>query len=98
MADAKPVTHDEAAEIAQRFIDYFFGNKAKAPHVEIPANLERDDDIRLSDYIAQQKAASATRQADVATVRDCMRALLADGWTNLQVTKANEALDRLAKE
>ena len=58
MADVKPVSHDEADQIAQRFIDYFFGNKAETPRVSIPARPDYDDDLRLTAYIEQQRSAA----------------------------------------
>lgn len=50
------VTHDEAHAIAQRFIDGHFGNAGEHPRVRIPADAEHDDDLRLMDYIEQQRA------------------------------------------
>jgi hypothetical protein len=51
-----PVSHDEAQEIALRFVDGHFGNDNERPRVSIPANPRRDDDLRLLAYIEQQRA------------------------------------------
>lgn len=58
-----PVTHEEAFEIAKRFIDYRFGNDNEVPRASIPCNLERDDDVRLHAYI-RQNARLSTRLAE----------------------------------
>lgn len=65
MLDPKtPVTHEEAFEIAKRFIDYRFGNENEVPRASIPCDLERDDDVRLHAYIRQNARLSA-RLAEV---------------------------------
>lgn len=51
---ARVVTHDEARAAAQRFIDGHFNNPGERPRISIPADLERDDDVLLMDYIEQQ--------------------------------------------
>ena len=61
---ATPVTHEEAFEIAKRFIDYRFGNENEVPRASIPCDLERDDDVRLHAYIRQNARLSA-RLAEV---------------------------------
>lgn len=70
MSDDAKITHEEAAEIAQRFIDRHFGNKDGNerdiyPRISIPARPRRDDDIRLLAYIEQQEA----RDAEVSALR-----------------------------
>lgn len=61
-----PVSHDEADKIAQRFVDGAFRNHGKeGPHFEIPANPKRDDDLRLSAYIEQQRQ----RDSEIAALR-----------------------------
>lgn len=51
----KPVSHEEARKIAQRFIDGYFGNGERCdwPTASIPANPHTDDDLRLMMYISQ---------------------------------------------
>lgn len=51
-----PISHDEALQIAKRFIDGHFGNPGDHPRASIPADPSRDDDIRLIAYIDQQRA------------------------------------------
>lgn len=58
---AERISHDEATEIAHRFIAFRFGNRDKhgkeiIPRASIPADPARDDDIRLMDYIEQQRS------------------------------------------
>ncbi len=50
------VSHDEAEQILQRFIDKAFGNRGERPRFSIPANHRYDDDLRLGAYIDQQRA------------------------------------------
>lgn len=50
------ITHEEARAIAKRFIDGHFNNEGEHPRMSIPADPNRDDDIRLCAYIAQQAA------------------------------------------
>lgn len=65
-----PITHDEAMQIARRFIDGHFKNAGKErPRASIPADYSRDDDIRITVYIEQQRAntdtiARLTRERD----------------------------------
>lgn len=61
VADEKPkatISHAEAKEIAIRFIDGHFNNKGEHARISIPANPNRDDDIRLLEYIKQQSNAA----------------------------------------
>jgi hypothetical protein len=58
------ISHAEAREIAMRFIDGHFGNKRERPRASIPADPERDDDLRLIAYIEQQHAEAATLRAE----------------------------------
>lgn len=55
----RDVTHEEAKEAAQRFINGNFKNDYERPRISIPANPARDDDLMLLSYIAQQ-----SRRAD----------------------------------
>lgn len=64
-ATERPVSHDEAHKIAQRLINGSFRRDGeslevgKRPQFSIPANRDRDDDLRICDYIDQQKAAQS---------------------------------------
>lgn len=51
----REITHDEAKEAAARFIDGNFKNDNEPPRISIPANPDRDDDLVLMSYIAQQR-------------------------------------------
>lgn len=52
-----PVSHDEAEQILSRFNASHWGDVGKEhARYTIPADPQRDDDIRLSAYIAQQRA------------------------------------------
>jgi hypothetical protein len=53
---AGPVSHDEAQEILLRFNASHWDNGYEKARYSIPADPQRDDDIRLSAYIAQQRA------------------------------------------
>lgn len=44
-------TKEEALDIAKRYIDCAFQNKGELPRHSIPANPDRDDDIRLIKFI-----------------------------------------------
>jgi len=46
----------EARAILQRFVDGHFGNSGERPRTSIPADLTRDDDIRLGAFITQSAA------------------------------------------
>src|SRR5690242_3727841 len=50
----REVTHEEAKAAANRFIAGHFKNKGEHARISIPANPERDDDLILLSYIAQQ--------------------------------------------
>lgn len=71
MKTTRTISHNEAHEIAQRFIDRHFGNRDKAnnaeimPRIHIPADPDRDDDLLISAYIDQQQARE-TRLLEVA--------------------------------
>jgi hypothetical protein len=85
MTDPKPiprVTHDEALE-ALAFV----------ARCTMPAGKDLYESVsEVANYIKQQKAASATRKADVETVRTA----LVRRWTELP-PEVTEALDRLGK-
>jgi len=58
------ITHSEARIIAQKFIDRVFANPDREyPRFSIPVNHERDDDVRLMEYIAQEEALMTLRPA-----------------------------------
>jgi hypothetical protein len=64
------VTQQEALDIAQRFIDGHFGNVGReGPRISIPANHERDDDIRLIDYIATSTPRANADAVSIALAR-----------------------------
>lgn len=54
-------TKEEALDIAKRYIDCAFQNKGELPRHSIPANPDRDDDIRLIEFI-QNAIQPPTRQ------------------------------------
>ena len=60
-----PVSHDEAEQILLRFNASHWDNGHEKARYTIPADPQRDDDIRLSAYIAHQRA----RDAEVAALR-----------------------------
>jgi len=75
MADSiltkRQISHDEAQEAMQRLVNSHFRNDpATHEHarMSIPANPDRDDDLVLSAYIAQQREKDA-RQRELAN--DC---------------------------
>lgn len=51
----EPVTHDQAQEAANRFVNWWFQNKGKQPRVSIPARPDHDDDLLLTRYICEQR-------------------------------------------
>lgn len=56
------ISHDEAKEIASRLIAGAFRREDKRPQFSIPANPDRDDDLRIMAYIEQQAALTAAAQ------------------------------------
>ena len=58
----RQVTHEEAREIAKRFIDANFNNPGERPRIGIPARPDYDDDLLLCAYIEQQAALHAERE------------------------------------
>jgi hypothetical protein len=58
-----PVSHEEAREIAMRYINQSFRNEGKPrPLHSIPANPRTDSDLRLCAYIEQQRLKEAPRE------------------------------------
>ncbi len=100
-----PVTHDEAREIARRLIHGSFRRDGeqlehdKRPRFSIPANPDRDDDLRICDYIEQQKAALAERDAALVAVEEAKKALewIAEGKHATVNSFAKEAVKRARK-
>lgn len=99
----KRVTHGEAERIAQAYIDHAFRNDQRDVFVgmrirhSIPADEERDTDIRLHAYIQQQKEAEKSRRADVEVVRR-RHVPCTVKHADCGNCRATEALDRLAGE
>jgi hypothetical protein len=58
----RQVTHEEARQIAKRFIDANFKNPGERPRIGIPARPDYDDDLLLCAYIEQQAALHAERE------------------------------------
>src|SRR4051812_26093013 len=48
---SKPITCDEAREILHRFNNGHWNNPGEKARYSIPANPERDDDLRLAAFI-----------------------------------------------
>lgn len=55
MQNVGEITHKEAREILTRFVNSHFNNKGEHARVSIPVNPNRDDDVRMEVYIAQQE-------------------------------------------
>lgn len=53
----RPISHAEARQALQRFVDGHFKNQEEGPRISIPARPDYDDDLVLSAYIKQQEAA-----------------------------------------
>ncbi len=58
LSNIGPVTHDEAFGALRRFMNAFFRADGERPRISIPPQ-PRDDDIRLREYIGQQRAKDA---------------------------------------
>lgn len=56
METTRTISHDEAHEIAQRFIDEHFNQGKERPRIHIPADPDQDDDLLIGAYIYQQQA------------------------------------------
>ena len=56
----RSISHDEARAALQRLINSHFNNPGEHGRMSIPANPDRDDDLVLSAYIAQQRAKGMT--------------------------------------
>lgn len=71
-----PPNHEEALEIAQRYIDCAFQNEGRErPRHSIPARPDYDDDLRLTAYIRHQRdcfvpaASIAAAEAELVSVK-----------------------------
>ena len=88
-AVARHVTHDEARQIAQRFINGHFGNVHQDgtknwPRMSIPASPQQDDDLLLCAYIEQNRRASIAAMPSRAEVlEECAK--VADKYSNAGV-------------
>lgn len=62
-----PVSHDEADEMVTRFVASHFngrmGSTGEHARITIPADPKRDDDLRMSAYVEQQREAERQRLA-----------------------------------
>ncbi len=96
------VSHDEADEMVTRFIASHFngrmGSSGEHARITIPADPKRDDDLRLSAYIEQQRAAerstAALREAAERLANDVEQYGLSfsseqrDAWQRVEVSIA----------
>lgn len=102
------ISHDEASEMLTRFIASHFngrmGSSGEHARITIPADPRRDDDLRLSAYIEQQRASTASLERELAELRmvakakDRMHARLAaliNRWTVLAGGSTRAARDAL---
>lgn len=66
----REISHAEAREIAHRFINsHFHPRRGDGARMTIPADTERDDDLLILSYIAQQER-RAQREA---VIEECAR-------------------------
>lgn len=97
MDRAGVVSCDDAEGIADRFIASHFNNHGKdRARISIPADPQRDDDIRLLAFIAQvraeRKVGDARMRLAVIAERDGCMAILKSAEPN---TKAEAVIDRI---
>lgn len=59
----RKISHDEAAEIAQRFINSHFRQEPHA-RISIPVRMDYDDDLLITAYIEQQRALAREQAGD----------------------------------
>lgn len=72
----RPISHEEAREVAGRLINSHFRQEPRA-RVGIPARPDYDDDLLILAYIKQQSARSEPRPpTDLAGVRAALEGLL----------------------
>lgn len=95
----RPISHDEAREIAQRLINSHFRRKPHA-RVSIPAKPDHDDDLLISAYIEQQRRGGL---GDRALIADRLRQIIALDRRVCGVTSEDEIeydgdLGRMARE
>lgn len=91
------VSAEEARAIAQRFVDGHFGNEGReGPRISIPANPERDDDLRLASFIAHAELQRAViRGVEAALGTACTGNLAADV---ARVVRAHDTMSDYAAE
>ncbi len=66
-----PISHDEACEILSRYNDGHF-KQGEGPRYAIPANVMRDDDIRLAAYIKQSRNRDNTQHDRLERARELL--------------------------
>jgi hypothetical protein len=95
----RPISHDEAREIAQRLINSHFRNEPHA-RASIPAKPDYDDDLLISAYIEQQRRGGL---GDRALIADRLRQIIAldrrvCGTTSEDEIEYDGDLGRIARE
>lgn len=97
--DGKLISHDKAAESLQRLINSHF-NQGTSARVSIPAQPDYDDDLILSRYIEQQRAAKLTLTPEaIARVREALDGIvLVCGRTGDAFTDFEEQAEVFQKE
>lgn len=69
----RTISHDEAREIAQRFINMHFNNEGEHSRASIPADQERDDDLLICAYIAQRRREETALSSRVRALEAALR-------------------------
>lgn len=99
-----PVSHDEARQILNRYNDGHF-KQGEGPRYTIPADVMRDDDIRLGAYIKQNQERDNTQHERLERARELLRSVQQwiDGWDpNFTQDEAwpetGDAIDTLVRE
>lgn len=87
-----PISHDEARQIARRFCNSHFNRGADKARISIPADVNRDDDLLMDQYIDEQCAMSA-RIADLEAENARLTQDLADLKELAVKTEANFIAD-----
>lgn len=92
------ITHDEADDMVDRFVASHFNNKEEHARISIPARPERDDDLRLTAYVRQQRELERRARelcSEVATIRECGRYRDVQPYEVAAVVRAGDALAEL---